>query len=301
MNNNITRNIFAILASAVTIISCSDVAPYKTEGVQIDMNILQLSAGFCQVEFVPSDDAWMFLDMVEAQPDLDPYKFSSQMMNLSIDYAYKEYINWRYDYLYDGVEHVADFASHCLYYGETTYIFNRLKADTDYWLYCFVVDPESDKPTGDLFLQTVHTAAQSTIPVYFDYSISGRWDHVNPRLENGQIAYNIPWVGETVDSLVVRSQGWPAVGHYFITKFKDIEENGTGTIFYGSYSHNNDGVGDGTSETNLIPGHTYYTGLASLDGMTNGIPTYYNIYKFTWTGDDMELAFSVDNDTRGAY
>ena len=83
----------------------------------------------------------------------------------------------------------------------------------------------------------------------------------------GRINPNIPWVGETIDSLVLRNEINPVTpGYYFIDRMNILREDDSTNIFYGMYAHNNDGFGDGSSTTEFEEGHTYYTAMASFDG-----------------------------------
>ncbi|MDD5892439.1 MAG: hypothetical protein PUC72_07910, partial [Bacteroidales bacterium] len=137
----------------------------------------------------------------------------------------------------------------------------------------------------------------------FKYRINDTWDYVYPLDETGKINPNIPWVGETIDSLVLRNEINPVTpGYYFIDRMNILREDDSTNIFYGMYAHNNDGFGDGSSTTEFEEGHTYYTAMASFDGpiILEGEYKNYAIYKFTWT-KGMKRVFTKEDDTLGAW
>lgn len=292
-----------ILAVSLMAAACKTEAKYSTKKVTLSMKVVQKSCGFAEVEFHTSKDAYYYVAAEKVREGTDPTAISSQFMTLSLDYAYKEYINWRYELLYNGEKHVADFSSHSLQYGDLDYFFTGLEADTDYWIYGFVVDPKTNAPAGDLVLETVRTDATSKIKVHFNYRVSDTWDYVYPTDKDGQLTFLIPWLGETMDSLTLRNELKAAApGRYFAQRFTELRESGKGTILYGMYAHNNDGVGDGTSSTLFEDGHTYYTAIASFDGplIMEGEYRNWNIYKFKWSAG-LKRSFTPEDDTLGAW
>lgn len=295
MQNNMKCMVAAVLSAAAMFTACTVDAPYELDNVTIKTEIVQVSAGFAEVRFTPSRNTWYMAELIEVIPDTDPLSAKKQFMMLAIDQKYMEYTIWRHDLLYNIEASVADFASHCLQYGDSDRFFQNLKPDTDYWLFSFVVDPKTNKPVGQLNFQTIHTKAASEIEMSFDYRIKGRWDYVYPRDAKGEILSTVPWIGDTVDSLHVVEAGLDSPAEYFAMTFakRTLEENPV--IFYGIYAHHNDGKGDGTSTTEFELGHTYYTGLALFDGMLS----CYQIYKFTWTGEDMDVLFTPESSVVG--
>ncbi|MGN0189112.1 MAG: hypothetical protein ACI395_06315 [Candidatus Cryptobacteroides sp.] len=288
----------ALLAAA-----CSTEAVYNTKDVTLTLEIRQVSAGFCEAYFRTDKDAYFYVAAEEAREGVDPLSMEKQFKTLSLDLAYKNYINWRYEHLLKGEPHIAEFSSHSLQYVEQDYFFNDLKPDTDYWIYGFVVDPKTNSPCGDLILQTIHTKVSSEIEVWFEYRINGTWDYIYPLDTSGNLNFFLPWVGETVDSVHLRDVlKVTTPGDYFISRFKTLQENGEANIFYGMYAHNNDGIGDGTSHTLFEEGHTYYTALSSFDGpiIFSGPYKNYNIYKFKWVAG-MDCVFDRDDDTLGVW
>lgn len=292
------RHIFA--AALILATACNPEADFSVKNVNIDMDVIQLQSGYCEVKFRTNKDAYYYIAMEPVRENFDPVKNSSQFMNLALDYAYKEYINWRYELLYNGAPYIASFANHSLKYGEQDHYFRYLLPDTEYWLYCFAVNPENNKPIGELNIQKVKTKAFSDIEMAFEYRIEDKWDYVYPKSKDGKtLLTNVPWVGATVDSLTIRQAGSRVPGDYFDKMFSDQVAHKSANIFYGIYAHKNDGIGDGTTETEFEEGHIYYTAIAAFDGARS--QTSWVIHKFKWT-KNLRLFFDVeDRGTEGDW
>ena len=292
-----------ILLIQLLVLGCSTEAKYSVENVELDMEVIKVSCGFCEVHFDTSKPAYYYIAAEKVREGVDPLKIEEQFKTLSLDYAYMNYINWRYDLLYNGEPHIAEFSSHSLQYGEMTHFFTSLEEDTDYWVYAFIVDPHTNSPIGDLVIEEIHTKPSSEEKVFFKYRINDTWDYVYPLDESGKINTHLPWVGETIDSLVLRDEINPYTpGYYFIDRMQYLRDSGKANIHYGMYAHNNNGIGDGSSQTEFIEGHTYYTAIASFDGpiILDGEYKNYSIYKFTWE-KGMDLVFTLEDDTLGAW
>ena len=297
------KRILYLLIIQVLILGCSTESKYKVGNVTLDLEVINVSSGFCEVNFVTSKPAYYYIAAEKVREGVDPMKIEKQFKTLSLDYAYMNYINWRYELLYKGEPHIAEFSSHSLQYGEVTHFFTSLEDDTDYWVYGFIVDPKTNSPAGKLVIQAIHTKPTSEEKITFKYRINDTWDYVYPLDETGKINPNIPWVGETIDSLVLRNEINPVTpGYYFIDRMNILREDDSTNIFYGMYAHNNDGIGDGSSTTEFEEGHTYYTAMASFDGpiILEGEYKNYAIYKFTWT-KGMKRVFTKEDDTLGAW
>lgn len=287
-----TMKRFAIFfaVAACVLASCSTEARYDYF-VDIDVNIKHVGAGYCEIEYTPHGDTWYLAGVVEAEPGVDPLTAKRQFMNLALDEAYKDYINWRHQMLVEVTPHIADFASHSLKYGITHTYYQYLMPETDYWLFCFPVDPSTNKPSGDLYLKTIRTESESKADISFEYRIKGGWDYIYPKDKQGKIVDNIPWVGYTVDEEVLKQQEIDDPYYYFSSRYYPSRYYKNANIFYGMYAHNNNGYGDGTSDTLFEIGHTYYTGIFVYDANISR----YNIFRFTWKGPDMELYLVPNN------
>lgn len=274
--------------------SCSPDAKWVTNDVTISMNVKRVSAGFIECQFSTNKDAYYLIDCVPINDKYNnPYRQPKQFMTLAIDSAYIDYLEWRHWLLEEGEFNIAPFSSHSLYYGSVDKIFTNLTAGSDYWVFAFVVNPETLKPVGKLYLETVHTTDTSICQVHFDYRIRGMYDYIYPINEaDGSINYYFPYLAATQDSASIAEEHIsPEL--YFVNLFltysqMDLKE----VIRYGVQVIKNDG---NNSDVEFEEGHTYYTAIVSYDGwMGNNV-----MYKFKWTGDDCELYFTDEDNIAG--
>lgn len=299
-----------------------EVAYVRKVGLSFDTIPGRLSAGFCQVHFSTDKEAYYFIDMTPVEygsdgKEINPMDYPGQFMTLALDSAYIDYLNWRHGLLKDGCAHIASFHDHSLEYGDVDYVFNDLKADTDYWIYCFVVDGDNNKPYGDLHLMKVHTSARSIFEgenaVNFTYRVEGTWDYIYPYSAKTQaLVTYVPWVAATADSLDIRKalegvdvaaymkDGEQGPGLYFGQEFARRESIAANRILYGIYAHNNDGEGDGTTCTEFVDGHTYYTAMSIFDGPEHAIDSY-DIYKFRYEGPNTHILLKHESSTQGYW
>ena len=296
---------YVVLLAAVGLCACDPNAKAYTKRIEIDINVQNISAGFVQVEFSTNREAFYLVSMQPAKEGIKPQEIAKTFMLLALDSAYLDYLRWRNEELQNLVPFVADFSSHSLQYGTTNRTFCYLQPDTDYWIFAFGVDPESNKPFGQLFLKTVTTKQKSVLTMDFQYRVRGEWDYVYPRDTAGEIISDVPWIGLTVDSALLRDEGESRVpGEFFVQAFQayyGIKMDQM--IFYGVVAHQNNGDYGGTSGTKFEEGHTYYSAFAILDGPISFPPpeTRYDIYRFTWHGDSTDLFFTHEDCTHGAW
>lgn len=290
------RRLWPIVLCAV-LAACNPNAVAYTEGVEITIDVEQVSAGFAQVRFSTNKEAFYLISIQPTREDIDPQKIAKTFMLLSLDSAYADYLYWRNKQLQQLIPFVADFPSHSLQYGNIKHFFTLLRPNTEYWVYAFVVDPITNKPAGKLFVETITTDSTSRIPVQFEYRIDGYWDYIYPKDSMGEIISTIPWVGETIDSVSIREGGWNSPGEYFFERFKHVYHEDYERILYGIYAHENNGVSDGTSATYFKEGTTYYTAMAALDApLKFPLPrNIYNIYRFTWIGETTDTVLVPQN------
>lgn len=293
--SNIRRLLPIVLCAVLA--ACNPNAVAYTEGVEITIDVEQVSAGFAQVRFSTNKEAFYLISIQPTREDIDPQKIAKTFMLLSLDSAYADYLYWRNKQLQQLIPFVADFPSHSLQYGNIKHFFTLLRPNTEYWVYAFVVDPITNKPAGKLFVETITTDSTSRIPVQFEYRIDGYWDYIYPTDSMGEIISTIPWVGETIDSISIREGGWNSPGEYFFERFKHVYHEDYERILYGIYAHENNGVSDGTSATYFKEGTTYYTAMAALDApLKFPLPrNIYNIYRFTWIGETTDTVLVPQN------
>lgn len=306
MNSNAMKYVVGIMVLVLACMaSCKpDEVVAHTSNVEIAIEIKRISAGYANVEFSPTKNAFYLSGIHPVREDIDDIqKVAKQFMMLALDSAYVNYLYWRNQQLQVMTPFVTDFASYALQYGNTNQYFTMLRPMTNYWVYAFVVDATTNKPAGKLFIQELTTDSISTTPMMFEYRVEGQWDYVYPKDITGDINSYTPWVGETIDSLTLREQGWETPGKYFLSRFDEVYNGDYDRILYGVYTHENNGVGDGTSNTKYEVGRTYYTGMSSLDApLTYPLDTnQYDIYRFTWMGDSTKLYFTPVDCTGGEW
>ena len=230
--------------------------------------------------------------MIAIQPvqeGVDPMGNQKQFMQLALDSANIDYLNWRYRELKNGEFNIASFASHSLQYGETGRFFTNLTPDTEYWIYAFVVNPETLKPTSRLLLKTVRTTSKSVCNVHFEYRVRGLWDYIYPIDDFGRINDHFPYMAATRDSAFITDQFKETPEEFFTELFSIYSQyNIDEVVLYGVHVTKNDGQ---NSDEHFEAGHTYYTAIVSYDGfMGNNV-----LYKFTWTGEDCELYMTEED------
>lgn len=267
--------------------------------VNIEINPQVISSGFMQIAFQTDREAYYHVGIVPRSeaPDLSSNPSVKAFMNLKLDEAYTEYITWRHALLESKAPYIAEFPTHSLQYGKIEYNFTYLLPDTEYMIYAFAVDATTNKPDGRLFTYQIATYDESFYQdLQFEYRVRGYWDYIYPVYpfigsESNQIIDFVPWVGATVDAQQLLDLSFSTVQEYFEYLFGlYIDYKLTDQIHFGIYAHNNDGLGDGTSDTWFEEGHTYYTALALVDGYLEKQSIV--IYKFLWEGEQTQLYFT---------
>lgn len=269
--------------------SCTPDAQWETEDVAIEMVLKTVSAGFIECSFSTSKEAYYMVAIQPAEKGYDPMGNQKQFMQLALDSANIDYLNWRYRELKNGEFNIASFASHSLQYGETGRFFTNLTPDTEYWIYAFVVNPETLKPTSRLLLKTVRTTSESVCNVHFEYRVRGLWDYIYPIDDFGRINDHFPYMAATRDSAFITDQFKETPEEFFTELFSIYSQyNIDEVVLYGVHVTKNDGQ---NSDEYFEAGHTYYTAIVSYDGfMGNNV-----LYKFRWTGEDCELYMTEED------
>ena len=269
--------------------SCSPEAKWTTDNVTINMSVTTVSAGFIECSFSTNKEAYYLIAIEPVQEGVNPLEHQKQFMTLALDSAYADYLMWRNRLLKEGEFNIAPFASHTLHYGNTNYFFTGLLFDTEYWVYAFVVNPETLKPTGKLYIERVKTTLESIMDIHFDYRVKGRWDYIYPMDTLGNIYGRFPYISTTLDSLTLAEEDSlyspeaAALYLYFwcLERFTDPSE---ADVLYGVHAVENDGY---QSSEYWQEGHTYYTAICGYDGSFRQM----TIYKFLWTGDSCNYYF----------
>jgi hypothetical protein len=284
------RRLFAGIAAIALIalgaISCNPEAKWETKDVKLNMKVDNVSAGFIECSFSTDKDAYYLISIVDPWEDYNPVANQKQFMQLALDSAYADYLMWRNGLLREKEFNVAPFSSHSLHYGDTRHFFTGLLPDRDYWVFAFVVDPVTLKPTGNLVLENVKTTDESVMDVHFDYRIRGMWDYIYPLDSTGKVHNRFPYIATTRDSLTLTedslfSQEGAVLYFYFwcLERFLEPEK---AKVTYGVHAVENDGYQ--SSEAFEI-GHTYYTAICGFDGSFKQM----TIYRFVWTGEKCDM------------
>ena len=296
----------SIAAAAVLSLSSCNPEAKAESGMDINITIEPyiVSSGFVQMAFNTNKEAYYHVGIVPVSeaPDTASRASIRAFMNLKLDEAYTQYIQWRHALLEEGVPYIAEFPTHSLQYGHNELNFNYLDRGTDYMVYAFVVDAKTNKPDGRLFTYFLTTMEETPFEVLdFEYRVRGEWDYVYPvyyyewEAESySEIIDFVPWVGATIDSLQMHETTFSTVPDYFWHLFGSYVDNKmVDKIHFGIYAHDNNGYGDGTSNTIFEEGHTYYTAVALMDGYMTEKAFY--IYKFHWEGQETQLYFKKED------
>lgn len=275
-------------------VSCNPEAEaHSGTNITIRISPTAISSGFALIDFEPDEQCYYLIGIapIELEPDTTSSSRVKAAMQLALDEAYKDYINWRFELLANGTPYIAEFPSHSLQYGPVTHSFTGLIPGAYYYIYAFVVNAQTNKPDGKLFITHIHMSDSTVYPnTRFEYRVRGKWDYIYPvDVQTKEILSYVPWVGETQDSLTISASGDNSVQAYFLRRFNEIMDSPNPRILNGIYAHNNDGEGDGTSDCLFEVGHTYYTGIGLYDGYFHS--KAHDIYKFTWQGDSTDLFF----------
>lgn len=273
--------------------SCDPDAKWSTKEVDIDMSVNVVSAGYVECSFATNKEAYYLIAIQEADEGYDPMAHQKQFMTLALDSANVEYLSWRHDQLVKGEFNVAPFASHSLQYGSVTHFFTGLLPGSDYWIYAFVVNPETLQPVGKLYLQKVTTTMESIMDIHFEYRVKGMWDYIYPIDSKNKIYGSFPYIATTCDSLKMVDEDYgtdsAAVAYFVFWALERFLDPSKADVYYGVRSVENDGY---QSAEAFEQGHTYYTAICGYDGSYKQA----TVYKFTWTGESCNLYF-VDTDS----
>lgn len=193
-----------LLLAVLPLSSCLTQSKYHVYGVDVEIDVNDVSSGYVRADFSTSRDAYYVTGCIPVESEYDPVNKAEQFMTLMVDSLYRNYLDWRYEYLKDQEDYIADFASHSLQYGDSERYFQGLSSNTSYWIYAFVVNPDSKEPSGRLFLKSVTTVEYATTTLWFDTRVQGSYLYLYPRnSEGGDIVENVPYTGGLVDSVSV--------------------------------------------------------------------------------------------------
>lgn len=262
--------------------ACNPNARWEVEDVHISIDLQYISAGFIECSFSTDKEAYYLIAIDSVRQGYDPMERQKQFMMLALDSAQLTYLRWRNELLQAGEFHIAPFASHSLQYGAVNHFFTSLTPNTDYWVYAFVVDPNTMKPMGKLHIVSTKTHAQSQVDITFHYRIKGHWDYIYPLDDHRNIHNHFPYIATTRDSAEIAQSGMNAEDYFSQWMQEQFNAPNKARIYYGIKAIENDGIG---SHTTFQHGTTYYTAIGGFDGSIK----QKLIYKFTWMGDSTDI------------
>jgi len=292
--------------------SCNPEAQWSTDNVEISMNIKTVSAGFVECNFSTNIEAYYLIACVPAVQGVNPKDHAKQFMTLALDSANVKYLEWRNALLKQGEFNIAPFASHALQYGTVNHFFTGLLPAETYWIYAFVVNPNTLQPCGKLYLETITTSYESVVDIHFDYRIKGKWDYIYPVDTLNKIYARFPYIATTRDSSKLSGDSFSEISDSLMVQIEPVFEEIYGksitelqgdtlaymylylwtldrflfpekaNVHYGVKAVENDGW---QSVEEWIEGKTYYTLISGYDGSFKQT----TIYKFHWTGDSCNM------------
>lgn len=178
-------SVIAILAFAIaagSAISCSDKAEFISGYTPIKISVENnaIRATQLKVSIEPENDkVYYFCDVVEKSVHT-PGQGDLRFMQLTLDSLYRDYIDWRYQLLRENANYVAPFSSHCLSYGKDYRIFLNLKPNTNYYVYAYCVNPETNQPIGGLYTLPIKTTEVKPSTMTFTWERKGTHVAVTP-------------------------------------------------------------------------------------------------------------------------
>lgn len=291
MRRHLIKLYLVSLMSALFLTSCNPDAIYHTKDVTIKIEQKRRSIGYVEVAISTNKESYYYMNIL---PDSNTEYVNlmrnhpKQFMNLMLDGAYVEYVNWRYSFLKSGVTNVADFASHSLRYGSVKKFFQNLDEGTKYHIYAFAVDPSSNKPIGNLYTLDVETLTHQTVNIHFNARVSGNWLYIYPLDEKNNVIDYSPYVWDYIDEQEFEKKYNKnpllyLIDMLYVTDADDFID------MTNDFSSMGIDVDNDNDDQILEPGKTCYIIIASVDGGIN-IATITE-YKFVYNGPETEIEF----------
>ncbi len=269
--------------------SCRTQSKYHILGVDIKISVQDVSSGYIRAGFEPTRDAYYAIGCIPTDSEYDPENKPDQFMTLMVDSLYRNYLDWRYGYLKQQEDYIADFASHSLQYGSSEALFQGLSNDTSYWVYAFVVDPNTKSPYGGLFMQQVRTGTHESHSIWFDTRVQGSYLYFYPRQSaGGDIVENVPYTGGIVDSVsIVNRYPFPSDTSFLYSLNRYCDEIYSNASTYGILSQiTYTGIRQINKSGELEEGTGYYIYMGELDGEIIERTYYRFVYdKTAWVQD----------------
>lgn len=182
MRKSTTNAVIFLAVAVLAAFSCSDQAEFikGSTPIRISVGSKEVRATSIKASIIPENDKVYYSCGIVEKSKHSPGQGDLRFMQLSLDSLYRDYIDWRYLLLRENANYVAPFSSHCLHYGNDSHFFLELKQDTDYIIYAFCVNPETNQPVGDLYSLPVRTAKFQPSSMTFKWERRGTQILVTP-------------------------------------------------------------------------------------------------------------------------
>lgn len=282
-------NIYTVIFCTLlfTLVSCDPEAVYNLKNVKIDINVSRLSSGYAYVTYHTSKPAY-FVIGIEKMSNQDIINHPSQYMTLVMDSVYIDYVQWRHSYLKDGEENIAGFSSHSLEYSSSMERFYPLDEDSDYWLYAFVVDPNTKQPVGNLVKQKLHTMKKVESEVHCNIRMDGSWLYTYPKGRSGLINDYCPYFWTTISDESLQESFHGSAREFLREFFKSVDQS-----YYKNVSSFGVDVYNDAEIEYFKVNEDYHFISCTLDGEIGNMVHY----KFTYNGIEtmFEKRYPDDN------
>lgn len=172
------KRILYTIVFACALVACNIEAPYITEAKGIEFEATEVMGTQMTVNCKPEDDrSYYYFSIMEYADYVNLNMTDAHFMTITLDSLYREYLDWRYAYLYNNEEYIMSFRNHSFHYGNSSRFFINLKPKTDYLIYGFTINPEDiQSPIGKLYTKRVQTTEVnnevSPMVIDFRYDIS---------------------------------------------------------------------------------------------------------------------------------
>ena len=163
-NNRYILILVFVLGTLIT--SCDTEAPYLRSESKLTFVVESVSGTHVEVSALAADDrSYYFFDITETSRIKDLNISDYHLMMFTLDVLYRNYLEWRFNYIVQDEAYITDFRSHTFQYGPCKKTFSNLKPNTDYTILGFCIDPDNiQEPIGKLYKIPVHTSqANSSI------------------------------------------------------------------------------------------------------------------------------------------
>lgn len=273
------KRILYVLAFVALLASCNKEAIYTTRPCRIDINLEQknVTASYAIAEFTPQNVSTYYYADVVPMERFKGIKDEQRFMQLCVDSLYRDYINWRYEYLVKSEKYIANFANHCLCYGSDSRYFKDLNPENDYVLFAFCVNPETNQPIGQLYSLPFRTSVLKRSDMTFQVMFLEREDGTYVSVVPSDDDENFVWEWEDKDYF---SENKITVEEYAEYLKKTYKEYGMGEYMYskGSQSYK-------CQPGDLEDGHEYIVLAIGYDGeWTTKVFTHEFSYPFEGEG-----------------